>query len=32
LQHFGLASLANLPPLTLPEAGTGDVHETILKG
>ena len=34
LQHFGLNSLTELPPLTLPEpeAGNGNGHDEMLKG
>jgi len=32
LQHFGLNSLMDLPPLNLPEVENGDNHEDALKG
>jgi segregation and condensation protein B len=32
LQHFGLNSLTELPPLTMPEQGDGNGHDEALKG
>jgi segregation and condensation protein B len=32
LQHFGLTSLMELPPLNLPEVGNGENHDETLKG
>jgi chromosome segregation and condensation protein ScpB len=32
MQHFGLASLSDLPPLSLPEPPAAPSAETILKG